>query len=169
MIRYPWRYSAALAAMGLAVAACGEGPGGTDGHEGTASIRLMNTASGTAGLDLVVGGKLVAGGVQYEQASAAVTVPDGEQTLAVRRSGEQNVLTSKAVTLVSGGKYTLMVSGTASALVLTSTSVVDTGQAEPIGPTFGSSTSRPSSFRPIHPRPRHPSRSTYISLPPARR
>lgn len=113
-----------------ALASCSE-PGGPAGGEGTATIRMMNAASGTSALDLVVGGKLVAGGVAYQQASPGVTVPGGMQTLAVRPTGESGILASKSAELLPGGKYTLMVSGSATALVLTPSVVVDTGNALP--------------------------------------
>ena len=114
----------------LLTIACGGDTGGPDGDSGTATMRMMN-AAGPASLDLVVGGKVVAGGVQYEQASALATVPGGVQTLAVRRSGESGVLVSKSVDLAAGAKYTVMVSGSLTALVLTPSVVVDTGLAKP--------------------------------------
>jgi len=121
---------ATVAAMFLAIS-CGGDSRGPDGDSGTATMRMMNTAAGPISLDLVVGGRVIAGGVQYEQASALVTVPGGVQMLAVRRTGESGVLASKSVNLTAGAKYTVMVSGSLAALVLTPSVVVDTGLARP--------------------------------------
>ena len=114
----------------LLLAGCGDtdGPGGSDG---TATMRMMNAAASGAALDLIVGGMVVAGGVEYEHASAVATVPGGVQTLAVRRSGEAGVLASRSVDLTPGAKYTVMVSGSFASLVLTPSVVVDTGLARP--------------------------------------
>ena len=112
----------------LALAACSDtgGPG-----EGTATLRMMHTAVGTSALDLVVGGQVIAGGVLFERASAPATVPGGNQTLAIRRSGESAVLISKSLTLTPGEEYTVMVSGSLGDLALTSSVVPDTGDARP--------------------------------------
>jgi hypothetical protein len=118
------------AALVVMLAACSD-TGGPSGNDGTATLRLMHTASGTTALDLLVGGQLVAGGIQYEQASDLATVPGGLQTLSVRRSGEQSVLGSKSVTLTAGATYSLVVSGSSTSLVLTPSEVVDTGLAKP--------------------------------------
>ncbi|HSE51627.1 MAG TPA: DUF4397 domain-containing protein [Gemmatimonadales bacterium] len=112
----------------LALLACSDTGGPS---EGTVTIRMMHTAVGASALDLMVGGQLIAGGVQFERASAPTTAPGGPQTLAVRRSGESAVLASKNITLTPGAEYTVMVSGSLGDLVLTPSVVVDTGNARP--------------------------------------
>jgi len=127
-MRIPFGRVAGLALL-LAVACAGD-TGGPGGNRGTVTMRMMNTAAGGAALDLIVAGKVIATGVQYERASALATVPGGLQTLAVRRSGEAGVLASKSVDLTPGAKYTVMVSGSLASLVLTPSVVVDTGLAK---------------------------------------
>ena len=116
------------AAALVALAGCSETGGPS---EGTVTMRMMHTAVGASALDLVVGGQLIAGGVQFERASAPSTAPAGSQTLAVRRSGETAVLASKNITLTPGAEYAVMVSGSLGELVLTPSVVVDTGDARP--------------------------------------
>ena len=115
----------------LLTVACGGDPDGPNGNDGTATMRMMNAAAGGAALDLIVAGRVIAGDVQYEHASAPATVPGGLQTLAVRRSGEPGILVSKSVDLIPGTRYTVMVSGSLASLVLTPAVVVDTGLAKP--------------------------------------
>jgi hypothetical protein len=79
----------------------------------------------------MVGAQVIAGGVQFERASAPATAPGGPQTLAVRRSGESAVLASRNITLTPGAEYTVMVSGSLGDLILTPSVVVDTGNARP--------------------------------------
>ena len=112
----------------LALLACSDTGGPS---EGTVTMRMMHTAEGASALDLMVGGQVIAGGVQFERASAPVTAPGGAQTLAVRRTGESAVLASKNITLTPGADYTVMVSGSLAELVLTPSVVVDTGNARP--------------------------------------
>ena len=124
------RTGRALGALGLIVAvACGE-PGGPSGTEDAVTIRMMNAAT-SAALDLLVGGDVVAGGVQYEQASAPVSVSGGTRTIAVRQTGGAALLASRSAVLTPGARYTIMVSGSTGALVLTPSVVVDTGLAKP--------------------------------------
>jgi hypothetical protein len=124
------RTGRALGVTALIVAgACGA-PGGPRGTENEVTIRMMNTATAAA-LDLLVGGQVVAGAVQYEQASAPVRVPGGNRTLAVRESGATTLLASRSAVLTAGSRYTIMVSGTTDALVLTPSVVADTGLARP--------------------------------------
>jgi len=115
----------------LLAMACGGDSGGPSGNTGTVTMRMMNAAAGAAALDLIVAGKVIAGGVQYEHASVPTTVPGGMQTLAVRRSGEPGVLASKSVDLTAGAKYTVMVSGSLASPVLTPSVEADTGLAKP--------------------------------------
>jgi len=122
------RLSTSGAAALLALAACSD-TGGP--NEGTVTMRMMHTAAGASALDLMVGGQVIAGGVQFERASAPATAPGGPQTLAVRRTGESAVLASKNITLTPGAEYTVMVSGSLGDLVLTPSVVVDTGNARP--------------------------------------
>lgn len=122
------RLSALGAAALLALPACSDTGGPS---EGTVTMRMMHTAVGASALDLMVGGQVVAGGVQFERASAPTTAPGGPQTLAVRRSGESAVLASRNITLTPGAEYTVMVSGSLSDLILTPSVVVDTGNARP--------------------------------------
>ena len=123
---------ARLGALGgaalLALAACSDTGGPS---EGTVTMRMMHTAAGASALDFIVGGQVIAGGVQFERASAPATAPGGPQTLAVRRTGESAVLASKNITLTPGAEYTVMVSGSLGDLVLTPSVVVDTGNARP--------------------------------------
>lgn len=112
----------------LALAACSDTGGPS---EGSVTMRMMHTAAGASALDLMVGGQVIAGGVQFERASAPATAPGGPQTLAVRRTGESAVLASKNITLTPGADYTVMVSGSLADLVLTPSVVVDTGNARP--------------------------------------
>jgi hypothetical protein len=125
---------AGLGALGAAalgaLAACGD-TGGPSGNEGTVTLRLMHTAAGAAALDLIVGGQVIAGGVQFERASAPATAPAGTQTLAVRHSGESAVLASRSLALTPGEDYAVLVSGSPGDLVLTSSVVPDTGNARP--------------------------------------
>lgn len=124
------RTGRALGATALIVAgACGA-PGGPSGTGSEVTIRMMNAAT-SAALDLLVGGEVVAGAVQYEQASAPVRVAGGNRTLAVRESGATTLLASRSAVLTAGSRYTIMVSGTTDALVLTPSVVVDTGLARP--------------------------------------
>jgi hypothetical protein len=122
------RLSTLGAAALLALLACSDTGGPS---EGTVTMRMMHTAAGASALDLMVGGQVIAGGVQFERASAPATAPGGPQTLAVRRTGESAVLASKNITLTPGADYTVMVSGSLADLVLTPSVVVDTGNARP--------------------------------------
>lgn len=122
------RLSTLGAAALFALLACSETGGPS---EGTVTMRMMHTAVGASALDLMVGGQVIAGGVQFERASAPTTAPGGPQTLAVRRSGESAVLASRNITLTPGAEYTVMVSGSLSDLILTPSVVVDTGNARP--------------------------------------
>jgi hypothetical protein len=122
------RLSTLGAAALLALLACSDTGGPS---EGTVTMRMMHTAAGASALDLMVGGRVIAGGVQFERASAPATAPGGPQTLAVRRTGESAVLASKNITLTPGADYTVMVSGSLADLVLTPSVVVDTGNARP--------------------------------------
>jgi hypothetical protein len=116
------------AAALLALVACSDTGGPS---EGTVTMRMLHTVAGASALDLIVGGQVVAGGVQFERASAPTTAPAGPQTLAVRRSGESALLASKSITLTPGAEYAVMVSGSLADLVLTPSVVVDTGNARP--------------------------------------
>jgi hypothetical protein len=116
--------------LALGVFACGQ-PAENSGNEGTAQVRLMNAASGTPALDLVIGGKVIAGGIGYEQASRLGNAPAGNQTVAIRRAGETSDLTTKQIPLADGEKYTVVVSGSLASLTMTPSLVVDTGQAKP--------------------------------------
>jgi hypothetical protein len=122
------RLSTTGAAALLALLACSDTGGPS---EGTVTLRMMHTAAGASALDLLVGGQVIAGGVQFERASAPATAPGGPQTLAVRRSGEPAILASKNITLTPGAEYAVMVSGSLGDLVLTPSVVVDTGDARP--------------------------------------
>ena len=77
---------ARLGAMGgaalLALAACSDTGGPS---EGTVTMRMMHTAVGASALDLMVGGQVIAGGVQFERASAPTTAPGGPSDFAARR------------------------------------------------------------------------------------
>jgi hypothetical protein len=125
----PAGWLARALALGL-LAGCGEGTSGPAG-EGTATVRLMNAALGNVAYDLLVGGRLVAGGVQYQQASPNATVPGGTQILTIRRAGEQGVAASRTTEFLPGHKYAVLVSGSPAAPVLTPSAVVDTGNARP--------------------------------------
>jgi hypothetical protein len=116
------------AAALFALVACSDTGGPS---EGTVTMRMMHTAAGASALDLMVGAQVIAGGVQFERASAPATAPGGPQTLAVRRSGESAVLASRNITLTPGAEYTVMVSGSLGDLILTPSVVVDTGNARP--------------------------------------
>lgn len=122
------RFGTFGAAALLALVACSDTGGPS---EGTVTMRMLHTVVGASALDLIVGGQVIAGGVQFERASAPTTAPGGAQTLAVRRSGESAVLASKSVTLTPGAEYAVMVSGSLADLVLTPSVVVDTGNARP--------------------------------------
>ena len=121
----------AVLTIGLSLAACGEPAGVDNGNQGTAQVRMMNAAAGTPALDLVVGGKVIAGGVQFEQSSVLASMPGGTQTLAIRRSGQTANLVTKSVSITPNAKYALVVSGTLASLSLTPTVTVDTGLAKP--------------------------------------
>ncbi len=121
----------AILAIGLALAACSEPAGVDNGTQGTALVRMMNVAVGTPALDLVVGGKVIASGVQFQQSSALASMPSGTQMLAIRRSGESANLASRSVSVTPNAKYTLVVGGTLASLSLTPSAVVDTGLARP--------------------------------------
>lgn len=118
--------------VGLMLAACGEPAGVENGNQGTAQVRMMNAAAGTPALDLVVGGKVVASGVEFEHASTPASMPGGTQTLAIRGAGQTANLATRSVAITPNAKYTLVVSGTLASLLLTpSVTTVDTGLAKP--------------------------------------
>jgi hypothetical protein len=119
--------------LGLTLSACSSEPSGVE--TGTAQVRMMNAATGGPALDLIVGGKVIATGVQLGTTSSLANVPGGAQTLAVRQSGQSVDLASRVVTIVPNAKYALVVSGTLASLMLTPaltpSTVVDTGLAKP--------------------------------------
>ncbi len=124
-----------LAALGagLTLAACSTPTdlNNGNGNQGTAQVRMLNAAPGTPALDLVVGGKVVATAVTFEQSSALASMPGGTQTLAIRRSGQTVNLVSRSIEITPNAKYTLVVSGTLASLALTpSMTTVDTGLAK---------------------------------------
>lgn len=120
-----------ILAIGLALAACSEPAGIDNGNQGTAQVRMMNAAIGAPALDLVVGGKVIASGVGFEQASPLASMPGGAQMLVIRRAGQSVDLASRAVTVTPNAKYALVVSGTLAALALTPSVTSDTGLARP--------------------------------------
>jgi hypothetical protein len=130
MLRLKMRGAAALL-LGLGLAACGDSGTGPTGGTGTAQMRLMNAAVGAPALDLLIGGKLVAGGVQFESSSALASVPGGSQTLVIRRTGETATLSTKQVNITDGAKYSVVAAGTLAAISLTPALVPDTGVAKP--------------------------------------
>lgn len=122
--------TAALVATG--VAACG-GPA-QESATGTARVRLMNAASESPALDLLIGGALIAGGVSYQQASALTNTPAGNQALAIRQSGNSTVLLTRTIPIVANAAYALVVSGPLASLAVTQVNQpvsVDTGVAKP--------------------------------------
>ncbi len=121
----------ALLAIGLALAGCGEPAGVDNGNQGTAQVRMMNAAAGTPALDLVVGGRVIATGVLFEQSSPPASMPGGTQMLAIRQSGQTANLATRSVTITPNAKYALVVSGTLASLALTPSVTSDTGLARP--------------------------------------
>jgi hypothetical protein len=121
---------AGLPGLALLVA-CGGAPAENTNPPGTAEVRLMNAVAGSPALDLVVGGKVIVGGVPYERASALASVPGGAQTVTLRRSGESTVLSTSQLSFTVGARYNVVASGTGTALLLTPSVVVDTGLAKP--------------------------------------
>ena len=85
---------------------------------GKASIRLVNMSPDAQGVDLVIGGQVIASNKGYKQVSSfkAITVSDND-TLKVVQTGTNNVLgVVNAVTVQSGVVYTVWLSGFASGL-----------------------------------------------------
>lgn len=121
----------AVLGLGLSLAACSNPAGIDNGNQGTVQVRLMNAAAGTPALDLVVGGRVITGGVGFQQASPLATTAGGVQTLTIRRTGQTVDLVSRSVTFAPNAKYTLVVSGTLASLGLMSSVVSDTGLARP--------------------------------------
>lgn len=113
------------------LAACGGPPAENTNPPGTAEVRLLNAVVGSPALDLVVDGKVIVGGVQYERASPLASVPGGAQTVTLRRSGESAVLSSSQFTFTVGARYNVVASGTGTTLLLTPSVVADTGLAKP--------------------------------------
>jgi hypothetical protein len=131
----PGRAVLVLGMTGLSLAGCGEPSGVDHNNQGTAQVRLMNAAVGTPALDLVVGGQVIASGVQFEQSSPVASMPGGTQTLAIRSSGQTVNLATRSATITPNAKYALVVSGTLASLLitpaLTPSVTLDTGLAKP--------------------------------------
>jgi hypothetical protein len=108
-------------------AACSDStdPGGLP----TAQVRLLNGATQSPALDLIVGGQVVAQGVGVDQASTFGTAPSGSQTIALRASGAGNLLVTVSATLVPGARYTVLASGSGTAL--SQSIAADTGAVNP--------------------------------------
>ncbi|HEU5219024.1 MAG TPA: DUF4397 domain-containing protein [Gemmatimonadales bacterium] len=117
--------------LGLALAACGAPSGIDNGNQGTAQVRLMNAALGAPALDLVVGGKVVATGVQFQQSSALASMTAGTQMVSVRSTGQTANLAARTINITPNAKYALVVSGSLASLALTPSVTVDTGLAKP--------------------------------------
>ena len=121
------RWLAFPAGMLLAlVAACSDT---TSGGLPTAQVRLLNGATGAPALDLVVGGQVIAQGIATDEASSFGDAPSGSQTIGLRASGSTALLTSVNTTLIPGSRYTVMASGSGSAL--TPSIAADTGAVNP--------------------------------------
>lgn len=121
---------AGLAGLMLTVG-CSGSPSDSSNPDGTAEIRLLNAAIGSAPLDLMVDGQVLLTGVEYQHRSGLVTVPAGSRSLALRAMGQSAVLLTRQVTLTDGAHYTAIASGVGAALSLTSSVTVDTGLAKP--------------------------------------
>lgn len=140
---------AGFPALALAlVVGCGDDPSAP--AEPTAELRLLNGASGSAALDLLVDGAVVVAGVPYEGSSDFSRVPAGSQEVAVRESGTGAPLGTLDANLAAGSENTLMAGG--GSLQLAARTASDTGQARPdranirivnIAPGFTDSASAP--------------------------
>ncbi|HET9274849.1 MAG TPA: DUF4397 domain-containing protein [Gemmatimonadales bacterium] len=119
------RLLSGLALASLA-AACSDstGPG-----LGTADVRLINTVNGSPALDLLVGGQVVAQGVDLSEVSSFAGAPAGTQTVGVRATGTTTMLASFTTTLLPGGRYTVLANGSGSTVM--PSVVVDTGDFDP--------------------------------------
>lgn len=115
----------------LLAAACSGSPGSSNNPDGTAEVRLLNAAMGSASLDLMVDGQLLLAGVQYEHRSDPVEVPAGTRSLSLRATGQSAVLLTRQVTLTDGAHYAVIAAGAGAALSLTNSVAVDTGLARP--------------------------------------
>jgi hypothetical protein len=95
----------------LLTSGCGSDPGPEPEPEITAEIRLLNGAVDATSLDLLVAGKAYVNGIELGHSSAFVTVPAGNRTLAVRRTGSSSVLRSLETLLTDGGRYSIVAGG----------------------------------------------------------
>jgi hypothetical protein len=85
---------------------------------GKASIRLVNMSPNAQGVDLVIGGQVIASNKSYKQVSSfkTITVSDND-TLKIVQTGTNNVLgVVNAVTIQSGLVYTIWISGFANGI-----------------------------------------------------
>jgi hypothetical protein len=115
---------AAVAVMALAlVAGCGDDS--SEPSPQMAELRLLNGAGGSAALDLLVDGVVVASAVPYEASSDYAEVPSGGQEVTVREAGTATILGTLDTTLEAGGSYTLLAGE--SAIRLMTRSSGDTG------------------------------------------
>lgn len=83
---------------------------------GKASIRLVNMSPDAPGVDLVIGGKVIAANKSYKQVSSFTAIPASDNdTLKVMQTGTSNLLgVVNAVTVNSGVVYTVWLNGFAS-------------------------------------------------------
>ena len=121
-------FAIAFAALLLATA-CGSDTGPEPEPDITAEIRLLNGAVDASSLDLLVGGQVYASGVELGHSSAFVTVPAGNRTIAVRRSGGGAVLRSLETLLTDGGRYSVVAGGVVLSVTPVSASL-DTGSVK---------------------------------------
>ena len=118
-------FSAAL----LLTTACGSDTAPEPEPDITAEIRLLNGAVDAQSLDLLVGGRAYATGVELGHSSAFVEVPAGNRTLAVRRTGTSSVLRSTETLLTDGGRYSIVAGGVVLSVAPVSTAL-DTGSVK---------------------------------------
>lgn len=123
------KHFALLASALLLTSACGSDTGPDTEPGPTAEVRLIHGAVDAASLDLLVGDNVVLNGVAFQHTSGFVEVPAGARTLAVRKSGTPALLRSTDVTLVEGGRYSIVAGGVVLSVAPVSASL-DTGSVK---------------------------------------
>ena len=122
----------AFAILGTALlltTACSSDTGPEPEPDITAEVRLLNGAVDATSLDLLVGGHAYVSGIELGHSSAFVTVPAGNKTIAVRRSGSGSVLRSLETLLTDGGRYSI-VAGAVVLSVAPVSAALDTGSVK---------------------------------------
>ncbi|MEZ4753629.1 MAG: DUF4397 domain-containing protein [Bdellovibrionota bacterium] len=81
--------------------------------EGSGKIRLLHGVAAAAGLDLLVDGSVVSGGVGFGGTSGYLDISEGEHTIVVRRTADNLRLFSGTFTFTAKTAYTVFAGGEA--------------------------------------------------------